>query len=470
MAKVGIEESVGPNNPTIPTFWWAMSADEPQASGHWNIPASTVDYMAAYIRNQSGHSINVRYALYEGEPTWSHFPYNLLGSTETVTVANGYEGWQAANFTVPLDVDATNVFQMIHTSADGLEISQYQDGTFKMWYTSPETHPFASGAPATFYTDFSNLLSASPMFCLYTHYTSADGSARMQANTRGDVFIDGTRVVLGAPVNDDGQVWKTGATYPPGGAATARTNTFTVNEVWNAVSPGDTNLSLINRNFAADMLAGGNYWRSQIVMRFATPLPAGATPIRAWLRHDQPGATPAADGFTLGHSPGVFTRKVDWKPDGDPISASDYSATAAGDALILDLNDTLSGWRLWPLTNPSSVRNDHTKLILTAIREAGGAPTGINYDSIGGYEYGGDALGVPGNANELIIDYTNGPVPAADFIATSPRSGPGPLTVAFSDLSSNTPSQWAWRYSTDGGATHSDFTNATQQNPTQVFP
>lgn len=58
--------------------------------------------------------------------------------------------------------------------------------------------------------------------------------------------------------------------------------------------------------------------------------------------------------------------------------------------------------------------------------------------------------------------------PVAEFSGT-PLSGAAPLSVSFTDLSTNTPTGWLYEYSADGGANWVAFTNSTQQNPTQVF-
>ncbi|MGE0142402.1 MAG: S8 family serine peptidase [Planctomycetota bacterium] len=53
-----------------------------------------------------------------------------------------------------------------------------------------------------------------------------------------------------------------------------------------------------------------------------------------------------------------------------------------------------------------------------------------------------------------------GSAPVANFSAT-PTSGTSPLTVVFSDLSSNAPTSWSWSFG-DGG-------NSTAQNPSHVY-
>ena len=52
------------------------------------------------------------------------------------------------------------------------------------------------------------------------------------------------------------------------------------------------------------------------------------------------------------------------------------------------------------------------------------------------------------------------PAPAAEFSAT-PRTGPAPLSVTFSDLSSGAITAWAWDFS--------DFTGSTLASPTHVY-
>jgi PKD repeat protein len=55
------------------------------------------------------------------------------------------------------------------------------------------------------------------------------------------------------------------------------------------------------------------------------------------------------------------------------------------------------------------------------------------------------------------------PAPVADFSGT-PRTGSAPLQVAFTDLSTNTPTSWAWDFQNDGTV------DSTSQNPTFTYP
>jgi PKD repeat protein len=62
--------------------------------------------------------------------------------------------------------------------------------------------------------------------------------------------------------------------------------------------------------------------------------------------------------------------------------------------------------------------------------------------------------------NYITVSETPPPAPVADFSAT-PTSGSPPLTVNFSDLSTNGPTTWSWDFG-DGGT-------STAQNPTHVY-
>lgn len=55
------------------------------------------------------------------------------------------------------------------------------------------------------------------------------------------------------------------------------------------------------------------------------------------------------------------------------------------------------------------------------------------------------------------------PAPVVDFIGT-PLSGDEPLSVAFTDLSTNSPTSWAWDFENNGS------TDSTLQNPIHIYP
>jgi len=65
------------------------------------------------------------------------------------------------------------------------------------------------------------------------------------------------------------------------------------------------------------------------------------------------------------------------------------------------------------------------------------------------------------NAPQLVLTYAGaGEAPTADFTGT-PRTGPAPLVVAFTDASTGAPTQWSWDFG-DGGT-------STQRNPTHTY-
>lgn len=60
------------------------------------------------------------------------------------------------------------------------------------------------------------------------------------------------------------------------------------------------------------------------------------------------------------------------------------------------------------------------------------------------------------------ITVTAPPAPVANFSGT-PLSGTAPLSVAFTDLSTNGPTSWAWDFQNNGS------TDSTLQNPTFIY-
>jgi len=76
------------------------------------------------------------------------------------------------------------------------------------------------------------------------------------------------------------------------------------------------------------------------------------------------------------------------------------------------------------------------------------------------------AIGLNDTASVGIADTAMPSAPVANFTGT-PLSGTSPLSVAFTDASTNTPTSWLWERSSDGGSSWSTF--STSQNPTATF-
>ncbi len=89
-------------------------------------------------------------------------------------------------------------------------------------------------------------------------------------------------------------------------------------------------------------------------------------------------------------------------------------------------------------------------------------PSGITYNAVGTYSVTLTAINGWGNDSETKTGFiTIGNPPNAEFTADV-TSGPAPLTVNFSDLSTNSPSTWSWTFS--GANTPS----SSAQNPTSI--
>lgn len=89
-------------------------------------------------------------------------------------------------------------------------------------------------------------------------------------------------------------------------------------------------------------------------------------------------------------------------------------------------------------------------------------PTGITFNSVGSYSVTLTATNGWGNDSETKTGYiTIGNPPIADFSADV-TSGPAPLTVNFTDLSTNNPNTWSWTFPGAGTA------SSNIQNPSSI--
>ena len=90
----------------------------------------------------------------------------------------------------------------------------------------------------------------------------------------------------------------------------------------------------------------------------------------------------------------------------------------------------------------------------------------FTYPSAGSYDVRLTVTNAGGSDSKLVTGYVVAsapPAPVADFSGT-PLSGAAPLQVAFSDLSTNTPTSWAWDFQDDGTV------DSTVKNPTFTYP
>ena len=87
------------------------------------------------------------------------------------------------------------------------------------------------------------------------------------------------------------------------------------------------------------------------------------------------------------------------------------------------------------------------------------------YQNSGAYTVSLTVSGPGGSDTEIKTDYITATEPEepplADFFA-SPRSGPAPLTVNFTDFSTGNVDSWSWSFGDDGG-------ESTEQNPTYTY-
>ena len=78
----------------------------------------------------------------------------------------------------------------------------------------------------------------------------------------------------------------------------------------------------------------------------------------------------------------------------------------------------------------------------------------------------------PGNTNAMTLDGTYSPcapvAPVADFVASATSVSPA-TTVTFTDLTSGSPTSWAWVVAPATGWVYAGGTNATSQNPQITF-
>ncbi|MGA1839222.1 MAG: PKD domain-containing protein, partial [bacterium] len=126
------------------------------------------------------------------------------------------------------------------------------------------------------------------------------------------------------------------------------------------------------------------------------------------------------------------------------FSASPLTASAPATVSFTDLstgNPTSWAWDFGDGSGSSVQRN----------------PT-YTFNSAGAYSVSLTVANAEGSDNETKVDYISvTPPPCADFSAT-PLTGPAPLTVNFTNLSTGNPFSWSWNF---GDGSYSSFKNPT---------
>ncbi len=86
--------------------------------------------------------------------------------------------------------------------------------------------------------------------------------------------------------------------------------------------------------------------------------------------------------------------------------------------------------------------------------------SGKSIENCGNKDYWGNSVPAGNGTDRGAHEYQGTPAPVADFTG-NPTSGAAPLTVDFTDASTNSPTSWSWDFGDDG--------NSTAQNPSHEY-
>lgn len=175
-----------------------------------------------------------------------------------------------------------------------------------------------------------------------------------------------------------------------------------------------------------------------------------------------------SDGFnTASSAPWTITNTVTGSSFGAISTANPWTGTAGAQLCFRWVNSVLTNQKLWPWP-----MNDRIKAATASAGAYSGPCRGLNgqLGTCSGFTartetdvtaeiealFSGQFGAIPSQCLETATT----PAPSANFSGT-PTSGIAPLTVQFTDLSTNTPTAWLWTFG-DGGT-------ATSQNPSHVY-
>ncbi len=144
-----------------------------------------------------------------------------------------------------------------------------------------------------------------------------------------------------------------------------------------------------------------------------------------------------------------------------PVAAFTANVTAGTAPLPVRFTDTSSdspatwNWSFRNVTGNNTVVRFSQARNPTATFGVGNFSISLNASNSAGYSVSAQVTYI--NVSKAVI------VPVAGFTTLSPASGTAPLTVAFTDQSTNTPTSWNWSFG-DGS-----FANASQKNPVHTY-
>ncbi|MDD1715574.1 MAG: PKD domain-containing protein [Methanolinea sp.] len=171
---------------------------------------------------------------------------------------------------------------------------------------------------------------------------------------------------------------------------------------------------------------------------------ASQSNFRWYDRDDDAGYTPY---FTITYSTGIYSAPV------ANFTSDTQNGTAPLDVQFIDLSaNTPTSWA-WDFNNDGTVDSTDQNPSHT-------------FETEGTYTVNLTVSNAAGSDEEVMTGYITvvaAPVPPVAGFTSDVQAGTAPLTVHFTDLSSNTPTSWAWDFNNDG------IVDSTEQNSSHIY-